>query len=143
MHDSSGHHPDPLLTARVRYLDSACGLEQWLDAVIAHAEPHCGWSFSAQQYQEWTRTITTVLGRMRDAGVLRPEAEPDALATGLVAAFQGGLLLARMTRDATSVKIALDMAVDRIKEFAAVAGPASDRAATDPGVRRTANPRES
>jgi hypothetical protein len=101
MHDSSGHHPDPLLTARVRYLDSACGLEQWLDAVIAHAEPHCGWSFSAQQYQEWTRTITTVLGRMRDAGVLRPEAEPDALATGLVAAFQGGLLLARMTRDAT------------------------------------------
>lgn len=118
MHDSSGHRPDPLLTAQVRHLDSTCGLEQWRDAVIAHAEPDSDWSFSVQQCQEWTRTIRTVLGRMRDAGVLRPEAEPDALATGLVAAFQGGLLLARMTQDATSVEIALDMAVDRIKEFA-------------------------
>jgi hypothetical protein len=118
MHDSSGHHPDLLLTAQLRHLDSTCGLEQWRDAVIAHAEPHGDWSFCAQQCQEWTRTITTVLGRMRDTGVLRPEAEPEALATGLVAAFQGGLLLARMTRDTTSVKIALDMAVDRVKGFA-------------------------
>ncbi|MFL6057128.1 MAG: TetR family transcriptional regulator C-terminal domain-containing protein [Actinoallomurus sp.] len=106
------------MTAQLRQLDSTCGLEQWRDAVIAHAEPHRDRSFSSQQCQEWTRAIRTVLGRMRDAGVLRPEAEPDALATGLVAAFQGGLLLARMTRDATSVKIALDMAVDRVKGFA-------------------------
>jgi hypothetical protein len=55
---------------------------------------------------------------MRAAGVLSGDADPAALATGIVAALQGGYLLARTARDVAPMKIALDMAVDRVKAYA-------------------------
>ncbi|HEY2671270.1 MAG TPA: hypothetical protein VGJ07_12985, partial [Rugosimonospora sp.] len=55
-------------------------------------------------------------------GTLRPEADPAKLATGLMAALQGGYLLAQTARDAAPMAVALDMALDNIKAYAA--GPA-------------------
>jgi hypothetical protein len=52
---------------------------------------------------------------LRDNGELAVDADPAALATGLMAALQGGLLLAQTTRDTTQLESALDMALDRIR----------------------------
>jgi len=54
---------------------------------------------------------------MRDSGVLNPDADPDRLATGLMAALQGGYLLAETAHDIRPMEIALDMALDHVKSF--------------------------
>jgi hypothetical protein len=47
---------------------------------------------------------------MRTRRQLRPEAEPDALATAPLASIEGGLLLSRTRRDIASLRTALDAA---------------------------------
>ncbi len=69
----------------------------------------------ADTFAEWQRLIAAGLQRMKDKGTLRQDADPAALATGLMAALQGGYLLAQTTRDTTSMEIALDMALAQIK----------------------------
>lgn len=59
------------------------------------------------------------LARMRRKGVLRAEADPSVLATSIMAALQGGYLLAQVTHDAASMEVALDMALDRVRALAA------------------------
>jgi len=53
----------------------------------------------AEAFAEWEGLLAAGLRRMRDSGVLRPEADPDKLATGLMAALQGGYLLAETAHD--------------------------------------------
>jgi hypothetical protein len=55
---------------------------------------------------------------MKDSGVLRADADAGALATGLMAALQGGYLLAQTARDVKPMRIALDMAIDHVKAHA-------------------------
>jgi AcrR family transcriptional regulator len=69
----------------------------------------------ADTFAEWQRLIAAGLQRMKDKGALREDADPTTLATGLMAALQGGYLLAQTTRDTKSMEIALDMALDQIK----------------------------
>jgi len=57
---------------------------------------------------------------MIDNGVLRPDADPDGLAIGLMAALQGGYLLAQTARDVAPMKTALDMALEHVRSFAVV-----------------------
>ena len=52
---------------------------------------------------------------MQDSGELRPDADAEELAVGLMAAVQGGYLLVKTTRDERSMAIALDMALDSIR----------------------------
>jgi TetR/AcrR family transcriptional repressor of nem operon len=54
------------------------------------------------------------LGAMRDSGKLKPEANPAELATAVIAALQGGLLLAQTTRSSRPLELALDMAIGHI-----------------------------
>jgi TetR/AcrR family transcriptional regulator, transcriptional repressor for nem operon len=49
-----------------------------------------------------------------DAGQ-RNRADADALATGLIAALQGGYLLAQSARDARPVELVLGMALDHVR----------------------------
>jgi AcrR family transcriptional regulator len=63
----------------------------------------------------WESHLAAALSRLRDNGELAVDADPAALATGLMAALQGGLLLAQTTRDTTQLESALDMALDRIR----------------------------
>lgn len=71
----------------------------------------------AESFAEWEGLLAAGLHRMRDNGVLRQEAEPDRLATGLMAALQGGYLLAETAHDITPMEVALDMALDHVRSF--------------------------
>ena len=51
---------------------------------------------------------------MRDRGELKPEANPAELATAIIAALQGGLLLAQTMRSSRPLELALDMAIGHI-----------------------------
>jgi len=74
----------------------------------------------AESFAEWEGLLAAGLLRMRDSGVLRPDADPEKLATGLMAALQGGYLLAETAHDVKPMEIALDMALDHVKSFLTV-----------------------
>jgi TetR/AcrR family transcriptional regulator, transcriptional repressor for nem operon len=66
---------------------------------------------------------------MQRLGRIRPEADPTRLATLLISAHQGGMLLAQVARDVAPLKDALQAAVDYVQTFAALpaAGVLDDR----------------
>jgi hypothetical protein len=116
-------------------LESLDDLERWRDAVVrdscqgsdaggpvpgrrAHqpgSAPADAQPASAGSPEQWESLLAAGMERMRAAGVLRGDTDPAALATGIVAALQGGYLLAQTARDITPMKIALDMAIERVK----------------------------
>ena len=51
-------------------------------------------------FHAWHAEIRRALVRLRDTGLLSPDAELDALTTRTLGALQGGLLLAKTSRDA-------------------------------------------
>jgi TetR/AcrR family transcriptional repressor of nem operon len=71
----------------------------------------------AATFGEWTRLISAGLRRMQENGSLGQEADADKLAVGLMAALQGGYLLAATAHDVTPMKTALDMALDHIRSL--------------------------
>ncbi|RKN22170.1 TetR/AcrR family transcriptional regulator [Micromonospora musae] len=74
-------------------------------------------SMLSETFAAWEKLISDGLHRMRDSGALRQEAEPEKLATGLMAALQGGYLLANTAHDVGPMEVALDMALEHIKSF--------------------------
>jgi hypothetical protein len=56
---------------------------------------------------------------MQDSGQLRRDADPRTLATAVMAAVQGGYLMAQLARDIEPMAAALTMAVDHVRRFAA------------------------
>jgi hypothetical protein len=55
---------------------------------------------------------------MRAQGELRDDADPDRLANVLLAAFQGGMLLAQAEHSVTPLSAALDGAIGYVSSFA-------------------------
>jgi TetR/AcrR family transcriptional repressor of nem operon len=123
---------------RLQRLDSLRGLELWRDALVERNALRNG-AFGcelgslaheladqdeqarqalAAHFTAWQSLLAAAIARMRASGTLRPEADPDALATGLMAALQGGYLLAQTTRDVEPMRIALDMAIAHVRAFA-------------------------
>jgi hypothetical protein len=72
----------------------------------------------AGYFAEWGRLVAITLRQMQASGQLRRDAAPDALATGLIAALQGGYVLARASRNVDHMATAIDMALARIRFFA-------------------------
>lgn len=68
-------------------------------------------------FASWEAHVAAALSRLRDNGELTADADTDELTTALMAALQGGLLLAQTTRDTAQLVSALDMALDRIRSF--------------------------
>jgi TetR/AcrR family transcriptional repressor of nem operon len=62
----------------------------------------------------WESHLVGGLRAMRDRGALKPGAKPEDLATAVIAALQGGLLLAQTTRTSRPLELALDMAIDHV-----------------------------
>ena len=111
------------------------GFERWRDAIVvgvrgwrgAHGCPMgslageiAGRCETARENLQrgssvWQHWFRLGLERMQDSGELRPDADPEELAVGLMAAVQGGYLLVKTTRDERSMAIALDMALDSIR----------------------------
>jgi TetR/AcrR family transcriptional regulator, transcriptional repressor for nem operon len=53
----------------------------------------------AGYFAEWRRLVATTLQRMQTGGQLSRDADPDELATGLIAALQGGHVRAQASRN--------------------------------------------
>lgn len=66
----------------------------------------------------WEQLLADGLAAMSERGQLRSDAEPATLALGVMASLQGGLLLAKTTRDAHPLEVALDAAIAYLRTFA-------------------------
>jgi TetR/AcrR family transcriptional repressor of nem operon len=73
----------------------------------------------SQLFTEWQGLLADVLHRLQDSGALSPEASVDKLATGLMAALQGGYMLAQTARDVTPMATSIDMALAHIESLSA------------------------
>ena len=66
-------------------------------------------------FRSWESYLAAGLRRMQDRGELDAGADPGALATGLMAAYQGGYLLSQAERSSRPMAVALDLALDSIE----------------------------
>lgn len=73
----------------------------------------------ATHFDEWLQMLIDAIDRLRTLGVLRAEADSRALAIGLLAALQGGYLLAKTARDVKFMRVAVDMAIAQIRALSA------------------------
>ena len=71
----------------------------------------------SEAFRAWEKLISDGLHRMKANGSLRADADPATLATGLMAALQGGYLLADAAHNVKPMEVALDMALAHIKSF--------------------------
>ncbi|MFF3907803.1 TetR/AcrR family transcriptional regulator [Streptomyces sp. NPDC001848] len=122
-------------------LNSLRGLERWRDAMVEHNALRNGAygcplgslaseladqdeearKAIARHFDSWEELLEAGLERMKDSGVLRVDADAGELATGLMAALQGGYLLAQTAQDVKPMRIALDMAIGHVKAYAVLA----------------------
>jgi TetR/AcrR family transcriptional repressor of nem operon len=116
-------------------LDSMAALRVWADGYVGRPELVAGGcSFGslaaevlksdldvadaiAEGFARWRAQFREGFTAMRDRGQLRPDADVDQLATSLMAAFQGGLLLTQAARDVQPLRQALDAALTYVASF--------------------------
>lgn len=126
-----------LLSAQQRLLGgfrSQRGLKRWRDVEVSDARTRKGaygcpiGALAAELadrseparvvlaagFAAWESYLEAGLDRMQRRGGLVAEADPAVLATAIMAALQGGLLLAQTTRNVRSLEIALDMALAHV-----------------------------
>jgi AcrR family transcriptional regulator len=126
-------------TRRLARVDSFRGLELWRDALLQRNVLRRGaWgcelgSLAAElsdtdddarrqlveHFSQWQHLLEAAFERMRDGGVLRSDTDAASMAVSVMAAVQGGYLLAQLNHDAGPMKSALDMALDYVRSFAA------------------------
>jgi len=118
---------------RLEKVDSFRGLYQWRDAMVQRCALRRGlWGCElgslaaelsdtddkaraslSEHFTEWR-----ALERMRDNGALIADVDVKALATGLLAAVEGGYLLSQTARDPRLMQSALNMAIGHVASFA-------------------------
>jgi TetR/AcrR family transcriptional regulator, transcriptional repressor for nem operon len=121
------------------HVSTIAGLKRWRDALVQnnalrHGAYGCALGSLASEVSdhdevarralsqlliEWQELLADVLRRLRDSGVLPPEAPIDQLATGLMGALQGGYMLAQTARDVTPMATSIDMALAHIESLSA------------------------
>jgi hypothetical protein len=74
----------------------------------------------ASHFREWEVLLSQAFDRMREAGVLRQDVDSMRLAVGVMAAVQGGYLLAQAAHDSAPMEVAISMAIDHVHAHAAV-----------------------
>jgi AcrR family transcriptional regulator len=124
-------------TGRLASLSSFSGLIRWRDALVEVSSLRSGAygcalgsmaSELADQHEHaraslaglfhaWEELLAAGLRRMQADGTLGPDADPGRLAVGLMAALQGGYLLASTAHDVRPMEIALDLALDHVKSY--------------------------
>lgn len=122
---------------RLEKVDSFRGLYQWRDAMVQRCTLRRGlWGCElgslaaelsdtddkarvslAEHFAEWRAILAAALERMRDAGVLIFDIDGPALATGLLAAVEGGYLLSQTAHDPRLMQAALNAAIGHVKCF--------------------------
>ncbi|HEY1821767.1 MAG TPA: TetR/AcrR family transcriptional regulator [Trebonia sp.] len=68
-------------------------------------------------FRSWEELIADGLRRMQAKGKLSLKADPEPLAIGLMAALQGGYLLANTAHNVRPMEIALDLALEHLKSY--------------------------
>ncbi|ETK34801.1 TetR family transcriptional regulator C-terminal domain-containing protein, partial [Microbispora sp. ATCC PTA-5024] len=121
------------------HVSTISGLRRWRDALVQnnalrHGAYGCALGSLASEvsdhdalarqalshlFAEWQGLLTGVLHRLQDNGGLAPEVSVDQLATGLMAALQGGYMLAQTARDVTPMATSIDMALAHIESLSA------------------------
>ncbi len=120
--------------AHLDTVNSLAGLRRWRDAVVTmnwatrgvggcplgslaselSDRSESARALLAHGFELWESQLRRGLGAMRDSGKLKPEANPAELATAVIAALQGGLLLAQTARSSRPLELALDMAIGHV-----------------------------
>ncbi|MGQ5638830.1 MULTISPECIES: TetR/AcrR family transcriptional regulator [unclassified Streptomyces] len=72
----------------------------------------------ASAFDQWRGIFREGIERMQQLGRISAGADPTQLANLLLAAFQGGMLLAQVARDIAPLKDALHAAIDHLQTFA-------------------------
>ena len=122
------------LTQALGAVSSLAGLEEALEGFIAGFEqtgmPGCPIGTLATEvagrneaarvqaaagFDAWERLLADALERMRQRGELRPDAAPPALATGLLASIEGGMVLSQARKDMASLRIAVDAGLAQVR----------------------------
>lgn len=71
-------------------------------------------------FRRWEKPLADGLRAMRKRGELKRSADPDRLAAMVIAALQGGMLLARVRDDVTVLRDALSSAIAELHRWEAV-----------------------
>jgi TetR/AcrR family transcriptional repressor of nem operon len=113
------------------------GLRRWRDALVQsnalrHGAYGCSLGSLASEvsdhdalarmtlsklFAEWQDLLASVLRRLQDGGALPADVSVDQLATGLIAALQGGYMLAQTERDVAPMATSIDMALAHIESL--------------------------
>ena len=113
------------------------GLRRWRDALVQnnalrHGAYGCALGSLASEvsdhdavarealaglFREWQELLEGVLQRLQDRGALPSDVSTGRLATGLMAALQGGYLLSQTARSITPMETSLDMALAHIESL--------------------------
>lgn len=91
-----------------------------------------------RSFAQWESHLVSALERMQREGSLSSAADIPQLATGILTALQGGLLMAQTIRATRPLEIALDMALDHVsRQTTRDVGPGN---APKPNRSRRRNP---
>jgi TetR/AcrR family transcriptional repressor of nem operon len=122
------------------HLDSFEALEAWRDFAIEgqktrHCQGGCELGSLASElvetgdgprqvvalaFDRWADPLREGLRGMQSNGILRTDADTEMLATALLAALQGGLLMTQIHRDTAPLASVLDAVISHIRTFASV-----------------------
>ena len=72
----------------------------------------------ASAFARWESYLVAGFSAMRERGRLRAQANPRDLATAVIAALEGGLLLTQTNRSTRPLELALDMAIAHVHNYA-------------------------
>ncbi len=122
------------LTEALGGVSSLAGLEQALAGFVAGFEqmgmPGCPIGTLAAEvagrnedarlqvaagFDAWERLLADALERIGQGGELRADTEPAALATGLLASIEGGMVLSQARRDIASLRIAVEAGLGQVR----------------------------
>jgi AcrR family transcriptional regulator len=147
-----GETHEPILAA----IEGIDGLRAWRDLIVSITDDagcqggcplgslgselaeldHVARHDVAAGFNRWEAAIRACLRGMRDRGQLVSAADPDQLATAVLAALEGGLLLAQIERNVRPLATALDVMISLTESLVPQAqlrdGPA--RAAATPST---------
>jgi len=72
----------------------------------------------AKSFERWERAFRDAVQQMKDLGLMRADADTAILATTLLAALQGGLLLCQTRKDVAPLETSLNGAIGYLRTFA-------------------------
>jgi AcrR family transcriptional regulator len=119
---------------RLEKVRTFAGLRRWRDALVEHnalqeGRYGCALGSLANEvsdqdpaarrqlhdlFRAWEDLFADLVRRFQQEGLVPPEADAAGLATGFVAAVQGGYLLAQTSRDVARMAAAIDMAITHL-----------------------------